>query len=97
MRALGQNSHILPYVLEKSTVYIKRTHFTMRVFSSRLTRKTLAFSKLPEMYRGSAAWEDIIYNFVRPLKTLWVEIFNDPHLRWKPHTPAMAAGLTDHI
>ncbi len=69
----------------------------MRLFNSRLTRKTLAFSKLLEMYRASAAWEDIIYNLVRPLKTLRVELFGDPLHRWKPRTPAMAAGLTDHI
>jgi hypothetical protein len=49
------------------------------------------------MYRASAAWDDIIYNLVRPLKTLRVEQFNDPDRRWKPRTPAMAAGLTDHI
>ena len=62
-------------LLGKSTAYIERTHLTMRLFNSRLTRKTLAFSKLLEMYRASAAWEDIIYNLVRPLKTLRVELW----------------------
>jgi hypothetical protein len=57
----------------------------------------LAFSKLLEMYRASAILDDIIYNLVRPLKSLRVEIFNDPIRHWKPHTPAIAAGLTDHI
>jgi hypothetical protein len=83
-------------LLGKSTAYVERTHLTMRLFNGRLTRKTLAFSKLPEMYRASAAWEDLVYNLARPLKTLRVEIFDDPHRRWKPRTPAMAAGLTDH-
>ncbi len=81
----------------KSTAYIERTHLTMRLFNSRLTRKTLGFSKQVEMYRASAAWEDLIYNFVRPLKTLRVEVHNDPRRRWQPRTPAMAAELTDHI
>lgn len=49
------------------------------------------------MYRASAAWEDIVYNLVRPLKTLPLEVFNDPKRRWQPRTPAMAAGLTGHI
>ncbi len=49
------------------------------------------------MYRASAAWEDLVYNFVRPVKTLRVEIHGDPKRRWQPRTPAMAAGLTDHI
>ena len=84
-------------LLGKSTAYVERTHLTMRLFNGRLIRKTLAFSKVPEMYRASAAWEDLVYNLARPLKTLRVEVFDDPHRRWKPRTPAMAAGLTDHI
>ena len=84
-------------ILGKSTSYVERTHLTMRLFNSRLTRKTLAFSKLVEMYRASAAWQDLIYNLVRPLKTLRLEIHNDPNRRWLQRTPAMAAGLTDHI
>lgn len=43
------------------------------------------------MYRASAAWEDLVYNFAR--KTLRVEIHNAPKRRWEPRTPAMAAGL----
>lgn len=84
-------------LLGKSIAYVERTHLTMRLFNGRLTRKTLAFSKLLEMYRASAVWEDLVYDLVRPLKTLRVEVFDDPNRRWKPRTPAMAAGLTDHI
>jgi len=83
-------------LLGKSTFYVERTHFTMRLFNSRLTRKTLGFSKEVEMYRASAAWEDLVYNFARPVRTLRVEIHDDPKRRCKPRTPAMAAGLTDH-
>ena len=84
-------------LLGKSTAYIERTHLTMRMFNSRLTRKTLAYSKELAMYRASAAWEDINYNLARPLKTLRLEILNDPRRRWKHRTPAMAAGLTNRI
>jgi hypothetical protein len=84
-------------LLGQSTAYIERTHLTMRHFNGRLTRKTLAFSKDLDMYKASAAWEDLVYNFARPVKTLRVEIFDDPHRRWLPRTPAMAAALTDHI
>ncbi len=85
-------------LLEQSTAYIERTHLTMRHFNSRLVRKTLAFSKLLEMHQAAAAWEDAIYNLTRPpLKTLRREGHNDPRRRWKPRTPAMAAGLADHI
>jgi len=84
-------------LLGKSTAYIERTHLTMRLFNGRLTRKTLAFSKRLQMYRASAAWDDLVYNLMRPLKTLRVEVFNDSGRRWKPCTPAMAAGLVDCI
>jgi hypothetical protein len=83
-------------LLGKSTAYIERTHLTMRLFNGRLTRKTLAFSKQLQMYRASAAWEDLIYNLARPLKTLRLEV-NDSCRRWQPRSPAMAAGLSDHI
>jgi len=93
----GDEDEVLK-LLGKSIAYVERTHLTMRLFNGRLTRKTLAFSKLLEMYRASAVWEDLAYDLVRPLKTLRVEVFfDDPHRRWKPRTPAMAAGLTDHI
>ena len=93
----GDEDEVLK-LLGKSIAYVERTHLTMRLFNGRLTRKTLAFSKLLEMYRASAVWEDLAYDLVRPLKTLRVEVFfDDPNRRWKPRTPAMAAGLTDHI
>jgi hypothetical protein len=84
-------------VLGQSTSYIERTHLTMRHFNSRLVRKTLAFSKQLDLHRMTAAWEDLCYNLARPLKTLRLEVLDNPPLRWMPRTPAMAAGLTDHI
>lgn len=84
-------------LLGKSTAYVERTHLTMRLFNGRLTRKTLAFSNLVEMYDAPAAWEDLVYNLARPLKTLRLETSEDPERRWQPRSPARAAGLTDHI
>jgi hypothetical protein len=84
-------------LLGQSTSYIERTHLTMRLFNGRLVRKTLAFSKDVGMYRAAAAWEDLVYNLARPVKTLRVEIVGDPKRRWKQRSPAMASGLTDHI
>jgi hypothetical protein len=84
-------------LLGPSTSTIERTHLTMRLFNGRLVRKTLAFSKEVGMYRASAAWEDLVYNLARPLKTLRVRVFGDPKRRWKQRSPAMASGLTDHI
>jgi hypothetical protein len=84
-------------LLGRSTAYIERTHLTMRLFNGRLTRKTLAFSKQLDVYRAAVAWEDMVYNFARPVKSLRIQIFADPKRKWQQRSPAMAAGLTDHI
>jgi hypothetical protein len=81
----------------QSTAYVERTHLTMRLFNGRLVRQTLGFSKDLACYRASVAWEDAVYNLVRPLKTLRLAVVDQPGRRWQPRTPAMAAGLTDHI
>jgi len=97
LRVIYGDKEAVLALLGRSTAYIERTHLTMRLFNGRLTRRTLAFSKLLEMYRASTAWEDLVYNLARPLKTLRVEVFDDPNRRWESRSPAMAAGLTDHI
>ena len=81
----------------RSTASIERTHLTMRHFNSRLTRKTLACSKSLEMHRAAAAWDDLVYTWARPLKTLRRRVRRQPGRRWQARTPAMAARLTDHI
>jgi hypothetical protein len=90
----GDEEEVLA-LLGKSTAYIERTHLTMRLFNGRLARKTLAFSKLAEMYRASATWEDLVYNLARPLKTLRLAV-NDPHRRW-PGNHARLLWLLDYL
>jgi len=82
--------------LGEHTAYVERTHLTSRQMNGRLVRKTLSFSKELEMLKASCAWEDWVYNLTRPVKTLRVEV-NDGRCRWQLRSPAMAAGLTDHI
>jgi hypothetical protein len=61
-------------------------------------RKTLSFSKDLHLLKASSTLEDAIYNFTRPVKTLRVELSNpSKQARWQQRTPAMAAGLTDHV
>ena len=83
-------------LLGRSTAYIERSNLTSRTFNSRLVRKTLAFSKLVEMYEASCAWEDVAYNLGRSHKSLRKEVLHERR-RWEKRSPAMAAGLTDHI
>jgi hypothetical protein len=80
------------------TAYVERTHLTSRQMNGRLVRKTLSFSKELRLLRAATALEDTLYNFTRPVKTLRVELANPTkQARWQQRTPAMAAGLTDHL
>jgi len=56
----------------------------MRTFLRRLTRLSLGFSKKLEYLKHAVALHFACYNFCRVHKTLRV-------------TPAMEAGITDHI
>lgn len=84
------------YLLGEHTAYVERMHLTSRQMNCRLVRKTLSFSKEVEMLEASCAWEDRAYNLTRPVKTLRIEV-NDGQRRWQSRSPAIAAGLTDHI
>lgn len=79
------------------TVYVERTNLTSRLMNGRLVRKTLGFSKELTMLEASCAWEDVVYNLTRSVKTLRVEVMPQTNRRWIQRSPAMAAGITDHI
>jgi hypothetical protein len=83
-------------LLGETTSYIERSNLTSRLFNGRQVRKTLAFSKDIDCHRAAATWEDMYYNLVKPHKSLRVRVHDIPNRKWKPRTPAMAAGLTDH-
>lgn len=76
--------------------YVERTNLTSRQMNGRMVRKTLSYSKDEEMLKASCILEDWIYNLTRPVKSLRLEA-NDGKRKWQPRSPAMAAGLTDHI
>lgn len=78
------------------TAYVERTNLTSRQMNGRLVRKTLSYSKQLEMLEAACAWEDWVYNLTRSVKSLQVEVTTSQR-RWQPRSPAMAAGLTDHI
>jgi hypothetical protein len=64
--------------------------------NGRLVRKTLSFSKQVAMLRATCIWEDAVYNLAHRLKTLQIEV-NQADQRGAQRSPAMVAGLTDHI
>ena len=67
-----------------STSFVERQNLTMRMSMRRFTRLTNGFSKKLENHAHQVALYFMHYNFCRIHKTLRV-------------TPAMEAGLTDHI
>jgi len=82
--------------LENHTAYVERTHLTSRHMNGRLVRKTLGFSKCLPMLRAASVWEDVVYNLARHVRTLRLEV-QEGSRRWLHRSPAMMAGLTDHI
>jgi hypothetical protein len=78
------------------TSYVERTNLTSRQMNGRLVRKTLSFSKELEMLKASSVWEDAVYNLTRPVKTLRLKVEAED-CRFRPQSPGMAAGLTDHV
>jgi hypothetical protein len=90
-QALQTQSPLAPHL-----AYVERTHLTSRLMNARLVRQTLRFSKRVALLRASCDWGDALYNLVRPLRSLR-QPSRQPARRWIPASPAMAAGLTDHL
>jgi hypothetical protein len=67
-----------------STSFVERQNLTMRMAIRRFTRLTNAFSKKLANLKAAVALHFAYYNFCRVHKSLRV-------------TPAMEAGLTDHV
>jgi IS1 family transposase len=74
-----------------STSFVERQNLSMRMGMRRFTRLTNAFSKKIENHAHSIALHFMVYNFVKPHGTL---TRNNKGIHC---TPAMAAGVTDHV
>jgi hypothetical protein len=77
-----------------STSYLERQHATDRHRNARKGRKTYRFSKDWEVHAAMTAYTLYSYNFCWPVRTLR-ERGEDEH--WRARTPAMVAGLADHL
>lgn len=82
-----------------STVYIERHNLTLRHENKRLARKTIAFSKTDDGLKAQMAVYQAYFNLVRPHHGLSVHPpeHDNGSRKWSQRTPALAAGLTDHI
>jgi hypothetical protein len=77
-----------------NTSFVERQHGTARGQNARQSRRTYRFSKDGEVPEAMSYFTRYRYNFCWPVRTLRARGANG---RWQRRTPAMSAGLADHI
>jgi IS1 family transposase len=77
-----------------NTSFVERHHGTARCQNARQSRRTYRFSKDWEVHEAMSYFTRYRYNFCWPVRTLRVR---DAENRWQARTPAMSAGLSDHV
>jgi len=88
-----------------NTYGVERNNLTVRQHSRRMTRKVNAFSKDRDYLEHQLTLAFAYYHFVAPHRGLRQRLSRavptkgrkGSYKKWKPVTPAMAAGLTDHV
>jgi hypothetical protein len=76
-----------------NTSFVERNNATDRRQNGRKQRKTYCFSKSKRMHDAATYFVSYSYNFCWAVRTLRLEGGEG----WQARTPAMAAGLADHV
>lgn len=77
-----------------NTSFVERHNGTDRHRNSRKVRKTYRFSKDWDVHNAATFFSMYSYNFCWPVRTLREQTGPDTY---RERTPAMGAGLTDHV
>jgi hypothetical protein len=77
-----------------NTSFVERQNATDRHHNARKVRKTYTFSKDWTVHEAMTYFTIYSYNFCWPVRTLRGRDGEGP---WRQRTPAMAAGLADHV
>jgi IS1 family transposase len=77
-----------------NTVFVERHHGSDRNRNRRKVRKTCCFSKDWEVHEAMTYFTMYSYNFCWPVRTLRLKLSEN---QYEQRTPAMVAGLADHI
>jgi IS1 family transposase len=77
-----------------NTCFVERHNGSDRQCNSRKVRRTYRFSKDWGVHEAVTYFTMYSANFCRTVRTLRVKLRKK---RWQQRTPAMAAGLTDHV
>jgi IS1 family transposase len=75
-----------------NTSYVERSNLNWRMWDAHLTRKSLMFARSFRWLKAKFAICVGFYNLIRPHETL----SRGEDRVFRPKTPAMAAGITDH-
>lgn len=75
-----------------NTSFVERSNLDWRLWDAHLIRKSLTFAKSIRWLRAKFAICVAFYNFIRPHETL----SRGKDRKFRPKTPAMAAGITYH-
>ena len=94
-----------PASITINTYGVERNNLTIRQHSRRMGRKVNAFSKDPDYLERQLTLAFAYYHCVIPHRSLRQRLRHPlvtkgrkgSRKKWKPVTPAMAAGLTDHV
>jgi hypothetical protein len=77
-----------------NTSFVERRHGTDRGQNARKSRRSYRFSKDWEVHVAMSYFTAYRSNFCWPVRTLRTKAEDG---RWQQRTPAMAAGLADHV
>jgi len=77
-----------------NTSFVERRHATDRGQNARKSRRTYRFSKDWQVHEAMTYFTAYRYNFCWSVRTLRIKGEDG---RWEQRTPAMAAGLADHV
>jgi len=81
-----------------NTSAIERRNATARQMDAVSVRKTLAFARTPETREARGSWGMTVYNWAREHRSLRRALAEPQGRRqYEWRSPAMAAGLTDHL
>ena len=101
LRVVFGDAAAVQAALERSTVshtintaFVERHNGTDRSRNARKTRKSYCFSKNWDIHNAATYFTMYSYNFCWPVRMLR---FRGDDRRWHPRTPAMMAGLADHV
>jgi hypothetical protein len=87
-----------------NTAFIERVNLTIRQHVAAAGRRVSTLCKGEDGVRQQLALYHVYYNFCLPHASLHQPLLHPEPThgtgsakRWRPRTPAMAAGLTDHV